>query len=215
MSFRGVSFPLHLPGGSTTVRAVLGGLLVALALLGVSQAYAHADDPPTTRYVVARHTIAPGAVLDPDALELQPAELPQRTAERAFTDRDVLAGAVTLAPLAPGELVQLGHVLPVTDAAFEGVELSFAVTADRALGGAIRPGEVVDLVATFATSSPRLVARDALVTTVATGGDRLIDDSGPVLLTVRLRDPGELLDLVQAVDEGQVTVARTGAEVLT
>jgi Flp pilus assembly protein CpaB len=183
---------------------------VALALLGVSQAYAHTEDPPTTRYVVARQAIAPGTTLDPAVLELAPAELAEPTAGRAFRDRGVLEGAITLAPLAAGELVQLGQVLPAATAAVDGVELSFAVAADRALGGAVQPGESVDLVATFATGDPGVVAERAVITAVTSEGDGLLDTAGPVVLTVRLQDRDELLDVVRAVDEGQVTVARPG-----
>jgi hypothetical protein len=143
-------------------------------------------------------------------LELAPAELAEPTAGRAFRDRGVLEGAITLAPLAAGELVQLGQVLPAATAAVDGVELSFAVAADRALGGAVQPGESVDLVATFATGDPGVVAERAVITAVTSEGDGLLDTAGPVVLTVRLQDRDELLDVVRAVDEGQVTVARPG-----
>jgi Flp pilus assembly protein CpaB len=195
-------------GQLLTLRAALGALLVTVALLGVSQAYAHADRPPSTGYAVAGHALAPGSVLDPSTVELVPADLPHALAERAFTSTEVLDGAVTLAPLAAGELIQLSQVLPPDEAPLAGVELSFSVAAERALGGSIRPGEEVDLVASFPAGPTRVVARDALVTRATTGGDALLDDGGQLVLTVRLLEDGELLDVVEAVDDGQLTVTR-------
>jgi hypothetical protein len=195
-------------GHLLTLRAALGALLVTVALLGVSQAYAHADRPPSTGYAVATRPLAPGAVLNAGSVELVPADLPHALAGRAFTATDVLDGAVTLAPLAAGELIQLSQVLPADAAPLAGVELSFPIPADRALGGAVRPGEEVDLVASFPAGPTRVVARDALVTHAAAGGDALLDDQGDLVLTVRLAEDGELLDVVEAVDDGQLTVTR-------
>ena len=200
-------FPASL-GGVLTLRAALGALLVTVALLGVSQAYAHADRPPSTGYAVAARALDPGAVLSPADLELIPADLPHPLATRAFTSTDALDAAVTLAPLAPGELVQLSQVLPADAAPLAGVELSFPVAGDRALGGSVQPGERVDLVASFPAGATRVVARRALVTHLASGGDALLDDGGQLVLTVRLGEQAELLDVVEAVDDGQLTVTR-------
>jgi Flp pilus assembly protein CpaB len=191
-----------------SLRAAVGGLLVTLALLGVSQAYAHADRPPHTGVVVAARTLAPGTVLHRDDLDLVPADLPATTAGRAFTSTEALAGAVTLAPLAPGEPVLLSQVLPTDAAPPSGVDLSFAVTADRALGGSILPGERVDLVATLPAGGTRLVARAALVIGTSNETDGLLSDTGRLVVTVRLPSRHHLLDLVAAVDEGQLTLAR-------
>ena len=135
-------------------------------------------------------------------------DLPRALAARAFTSTDVLAGAVTLAPLEPGELVQLSQVLPPGTSPSTGVDLAFAVPAERALGGDLHPGERVDLVASFPTGSTRLVARNALLTEAASAGDALLDTAQGLVLTVRLQDRSELLGVVEAVDEGQVTVVR-------
>jgi Flp pilus assembly protein CpaB len=192
-----------------TLRAALGGLLVTLALLGVSQAYAHADRPPGTGYVVAARSLAPGAALEADDLDLVPAELPPTMAARAFTTTAVLDGAVTLAPLAPGEPVLLSQVLPAGTSPPVGADLSFAITTDRALGGNLRPGERVDLVATFPGGGTRRVAEGAVVIEGRTETDGLLTETGRLLLTVRLRDPAEVLGLVEAVDQGQLTLVRS------
>src|SRR5438132_1082243 len=53
-----------LPSG----RAVAGGLLVALALIGIYAAYTGATAPPRRSYVVAAHDIAVGSRLEPKDL---------------------------------------------------------------------------------------------------------------------------------------------------
>jgi Flp pilus assembly protein CpaB len=209
VAFRDISMAtLASAGRGLRLRAVIGGLLVAVALLAVSQAYAEADRPPTTRFAVATRTLAPGTVLDEAVVDLVPAELPPTTAARAFTATEALRGAVTLAPLDPGELVMLSQVLPAGAGTPAGVELSFSLGPERALAGAVQPGERIDLVATFPAGATRLVAESALVTAITVTSDGLLSDAGELVLTVRLREQAELLGLVEAVDEGRLTIAR-------
>jgi Flp pilus assembly protein CpaB len=203
-----LSVPSLLARPGLTLRAAVGGLLVTVALLGVSQAYAHADRPPGTSYVVATRALAPGTALDETVLGLVPADLPPPMAARAFTTTAVLDGAFTLAPLAPGEPLLLSQILPAGTSPPAGADLSFAITTDRALGGSVRPGERVDLVATFPGDGTRRVAEGAIVTETLTETDGLLTETGRLLLTVRLRAQAEVLGLVEAVDEGQLTLVR-------
>jgi Flp pilus assembly protein CpaB len=196
-----------------TLRAAVGGLLVTVALLGVSQAYAHADRPPSAAFVVATRTLAPGTALVPDALELLPVDLPPTTARRAFTSVEAVDGAVLLAPLEAGEPILLSQVLPPGAAPTSGVDLSFAVPTERALAGDVAPGERLDLVASFPTGATRVVAHDALLTSASSSGDALLESGEGLVLTVRLQSRDELLGVVDAVDDGQVTVVRPSPEV--
>jgi hypothetical protein len=208
MSRRSVSLSSLISGRALTLRAAVGGLLVTIALLGVSQAYAHADRPPATGLAVATATLAPGAVLRAGSMELVALDLPRAVAARAFSSLDVLEGAVTLAPLEAGELVQLSQVLPAGTAPTTGVDLSFSISADRALGGDLQPGERLDLVASYPTGDSRVVARGALLTGAASSGDALLDPDSGLVVTVRLQRDDELLAVVDAVDEGHVTLVR-------
>jgi hypothetical protein len=194
-----------------TARAAVGGLLVTGALIGVSQAYAHADRPPTTGYAVATEAVAPGDVLRPASFELLPVDLPHVLAGRAFSSVDVLDGAVALAPLEPGELVQLSQVLPSEMTPPTGVDLSFALPSERALAGDLRPGERVDLVASFQADDTRVVAQRALVTRATSSDSALLEADGGLVVTVRLQSQDEVLGVVEAVDEGQLTVVRPTA----
>ena len=100
-------------------------------------------------------------------------------------------------------------MLPAGTSPVEGADLSFAITTDRALGGSIRPGERVDLIATLPGGGTSQVAEDAVVIETRTETDGLLTETGRLLLTVRLQAQAEVLGLVEAVDEGQLTVVRS------
>ena len=65
-------------------------------------------------------------------------------------------------------------------------ELSLTLDADRALGGGLRSGEVVDVVATYGSggnASTRLAASGAVVVNVTGSDDRAIGPAGTVTVT--------------------------------
>ena len=95
-----------LPGG----RAVVGGLLVTLAAVGVFVSWAAAGEDVTRPVVVAAADIRPGEVIGADDVEVRSLELPAALADGAYADPQPLVGAVAVAPLAEGELVQRSAV---------------------------------------------------------------------------------------------------------
>lgn len=211
MSIRSLSLASLLSRPSLTLRAVFGGLLVTVALLGVSQAYANADRPPRSEVVVVGRDLPAGTVLGPDLLRVVAVDLPAPLDGRVFEQPDVLEGATTLAPLATGEPVLLSQVLPAGTTPATGADVSFAVSADRALGGSLRPGELVDLVATPAAGATRVVAESVTVIDAVGETDGLLADSGGLVVTVRLPSRRALLGVVSAVDDGRLTVARSSS----
>ncbi|MEO6318112.1 MAG: SAF domain-containing protein [Acidimicrobiales bacterium] len=113
-----------LPGG----RAVLGGVLMAVAAVGVFVAYDRSSQRPTDPVAVASHALRVGEVLEPDDLRMVEVDLPAAAAGRAFTSVESLAGRVTLGPIGDGEIVQAGSV---TDQATSGEIHEVAVTLPR------------------------------------------------------------------------------------
>ncbi|CAN5158982.1 hypothetical protein BH18ACT4_BH18ACT4_14360 [soil metagenome] len=99
---RSVASRRALPSG----RAVAGGLLVAVAAVGIFSAYRGAADDPSASFLVARSDLEIGTTLSTSDLELRPVDLPPALAARAYTDVDDLVGGVTVAPLANGDLIQ-------------------------------------------------------------------------------------------------------------
>ncbi len=203
--------PTRLPGR----RATIGGLLVAAAMVGSFALSNRAAEAPALAVVVASSQIAPGDELSAGDLQVEHVDLPPSVAERTFGSVAELVGAVALAPVGPGELVQSASVLTLGEGSQSpdpqgvGYEYSFAVDADRALGGALEPGEVVDVVATMGSGDgaySSVVAHDAVVLAVSMGGGGLVAAS--TTLTLGLASAQEVLELAHAREEGAVSVVR-------
>ncbi|HEX3620871.1 MAG TPA: SAF domain-containing protein [Acidimicrobiales bacterium] len=197
-----------LPGS----RAVVGGLLVAAAAVGLFAAASRGTAGPAHAYVVARHELAAGARLQASDLTVAPMELTPELRARAFESTQPLVGATLVAPLGAGELVQVSAVVArVGDAASR--ELSFTLERGR-VGAGIKLGERADLLATYGTGNDaftQVVVRQALLV----GIDRprtTAGDSGPATVTVSVDDPNDALALAHAIQLGKITLVRaTGA----
>ncbi|MBW3613962.1 MAG: hypothetical protein KY439_01450 [Actinobacteria bacterium] len=195
-----------LPSG----RAVVGGLLVALSALGIFAAYTRATAGPTQSYVVARTDLPLGGRLTAQDLVLLPMELPPAMAERAgFSSVRSLEGATVIGPVRRGELVQASDVLRKRSGAAE-LEISFAIESSRALAGSLRPGERVDVLATFGgggDSYSVLVVRQAMVLDAVGGGSSLAQGRTETI-TLAVSTSEEALALTHAINAGDVTLVR-------
>lgn len=198
------------PGG----RAVLGGLLVATALVGLF-ATATSGGNSGKSYVVAGRPIAAGTRLQPADLTSVRLRLSPALRTRAFSREATLLGSTLLAPLSPGELVQAGAVVrgpaeaPTREESF---------TVER---GQISPGLIanvrVDVLATYGTGNEAFttaVVRRARVVSLDRSRGGMAD--GPTVVTVALESSSDALALAHATALGKITVVRApGAEPAT
>ncbi|MEA2842488.1 MAG: hypothetical protein QOJ69_159 [Actinomycetota bacterium] len=194
-----------LPGS----RAVVGGLLVAAAAVGLFSVASTAGHHAGHTYAVAAHPLAAGTRLQAGDLAAEGMELSPAARARAFDDPAVLVGATLLTALEPGELVQASAV--VAKAGEPGTrEMSFTVERGH-LSPAINTGEQIDLVSTYGTGNDAYtvgVARGVLVVGLERGRSGL-GETGPVLVTVALDDAVEAVALAHAAQAGKLTVIRT------
>ena len=202
---RALRRPVALPNG----RAVVGGLLVAAAMLGVLLASTADGAGSRERFVVARTALTVGSVLTRGDLTLAPMHLssPLATA-RAFRDPRRLVGSVVVAPVAAGELVQASAV--ADKATPSDREMSVRVDAHLAVNGRVQLGDVVDVAATFGSGDEAytvFVVRGATVIARATSGGAL-GDHGQEVLTLGLASSSDALAVAHAVAAGQVSVVR-------
>ena len=203
--------PLERRSALPTGRAVVGGFLVALAALGTFAAYTSATSGPTTSYVVARRDLPIGTRLTADDLTTLPRELPDVVARDAvFAKEGPLVGATTVGPVRRGELVQAGDVVDKRSGP-EALEVSFEIESSRALAGTLRPGERVDVLATFGAGGDTYtvtVVRQALVLDAARDrGGLAAGDTDVISLAVPTSD--EAMALTHAVNAGKVTLVRS------
>jgi Flp pilus assembly protein CpaB len=191
-------------------RAIAGGLLVAVAAVGLFAAYADVHAGSRRRYVVARHALTPGSRLQPSDLAVEAMDLPSTARQRAFSSISDVEGATLVAPLEEGELVQASAVVATRPGA-GAREVSFPV--ERGHLGPLRNSERVDVVATFGTGPEAVttvVLRQALVLQVDRGGSAL-GDGGSTVVTVAVDNPTDEVAVAHAVSLGKITLVRATA----
>lgn len=193
-----------------TGRAVVGGFLVAVSALGIFTAYARATAAPTTSYVVARHDVAIGTQLAEDDLVALPMKLPEAVAGQAAFDRlSAVVGATTVGPIRKGELVQAGDLVRKRSGSTE-LEVSFEIEPARALAGSLRPGESVDVLATFGAGADAytvIVVQQARV--LASASTRTALATGSDVISLAVASSEAALALTHAVNAGDVTLVRS------
>ena len=199
-----------LPNG----RAVVGALLLTMAGVGTFAAANHRSDSSAVRYVTVARAGAPGARIQVADLEVRPLSLDPVVADNAFTDPTRLIGAVALAPLGAGQLVQRAEVatVPTVDgrALPPGHELTIPVPTDRMPTG-LRRGERVAVLATYGSGSDArtvTTVQHALVVAVDAAGDTLAT-RGSARLTLALEHPEEVVETAHAAQVADLTVVRT------
>jgi hypothetical protein len=194
---------MGLPGA----RAIVGGLLVAIAGVCTFAAWQQAAGPADTSYAVAARPILPGQSLTAADVRLEALELPDGLAAAAFSDASAIEGRVALGPIGDGELVQVGQVSepgPASPAA----ELSFSIARDRAIDGRLRSGDLVDVFVTDDAGTTAVAEGMQIVDAAAQDGGAF-GTSGELTITLTVADPALREPLIQAVRAGEVTLVRS------
>jgi Flp pilus assembly protein CpaB len=190
-----------LPGG----RAVLGGLLVALAGVGTFVAWRQASGVPDTAYAVAARGLEPGQPVTAADVRLVPVDLPPEVARGAFSSVAEVDGRVALAPVGEGELLQAG-ALSDRGPAGRAAEVSIALDRALAVDGRLAGGDTVDVYATDQDQT-LLVAEGVQVVAVTEGGG--FGDGSVLTVTLALPPGTDRVPLVHAARAGEVTLVRT------
>ncbi|HEU5150773.1 MAG TPA: SAF domain-containing protein [Iamia sp.] len=198
-----------LPGG----RAVVGGLLVAVAAVGIFAAVSGAGRGPSTRYYVAARDIAAGTTLTRADLEAVAIEVPDRMLDRVFSDPDALIGAITVGPLSEGELVQAGGLATGADA--EIPTFSVAVARADANAGELSRGDYVQVLATYGTDTAATtvtLSAEARIVSISEE-DESLAAAGQVVVRLQVPSAEERIAIVNATTSGRVSLIRvSGAE---
>lgn len=205
---RRVERRVGLPSG----RAVVGGLLMALAALGTFLAYADATADDTIDVLVAARDLSPGHTVRADDVALVAVELPAEV-RGLFGAVDAAVGRQLATSVDAGEfLLASATVVPVEGV--ERLEVALRVPASRAVGG-LRPGERVDVFSTWSSEVTELVAVDARVLEVAGSAREGLGASESVVVRLALADFAQVEALVHAQAAGDITMVRAtiGTEV--
>jgi Flp pilus assembly protein CpaB len=188
---------------------VIAGLLGALLTLSALRA---ADD--SRPVLVAAHEILPGTVIDGGTLRVERIHADAGVLATLFapTAIDDLRGRVAVTDVRAGSLLTQGDV----QAAAAGTApraMSFPIPVARAVDGALRSGDRVDVLAVqHNTGRSNYVATDAQVLAFSTHGAGPLEDSQDASVTLAV-DPGEAARIASALETGSVTLVRsTGAK---
>lgn len=196
-----------LPGS----RAILGGLLVAISIVGSFAISTGAASGASQRYVVANKDLAPGTRLQASDLRIVRFELSSPVADRTWRSKEKLVGTYLVGPVGEGELLQLSSVVSKLGEQNQ-PEISFGITASRALGGDLKVGEKVDVLSSGksagATTATAAVS-DATVTKIQRGGSSIGSSSSELTITLAVDTISEATAVANAVDQSEVTLIRT------
>jgi hypothetical protein len=168
---------------------------------------------PSTRFVVVSKAVAPGGRIDAGSLELVAMTLDDRVKGQVFTDASRVSGAIALAPLNPGQLVQAADIAPTTKIdgqVLAGHEITFPVSRDRVPPN-LRRGERVAIVATFGTGNDArtmTTAQQAIVVNYDTN-ESSSSATRTVRLTVFLSDANTVIETAHASQVADLTIVRT------
>lgn len=200
-----------LPGG----RAVVGGFLIATALVVTFQAYTGARHSPRQSYVVASRALEPGSRITADDLRVVALDVPDPGVRaQLFGTVSSLIGASVVAPVTPGALIEASEV--VGRAGPPGThELSISVDRSRAVGGTLKAGEYVDILSTFgqgAASSTVVMVPHVEVLAVTGSGSGAIGDAPTQIIVLAAPDGGSAEAIADAAVATQLTLVRAAEQ---
>lgn len=197
-----------------SARAVVGGLLVTLAGLGVIAGHRAATVPDRPDWLVIRRDVAAGTTIGADDLALAPMDLAADTAPRALRDPDAAIGRVALVPLHRGDLVQRAVLARPADAPGSTRRVGVDLSPADALAGTLEVGDRVDVVARPAPGGDATIVVDgALVSAIAEPGDG-VGSSGGVAVVLDVADTEAARRITTAQANGGVALVGTGTVTL-
>ena len=188
-------------------RTILGVVLLAISLVGGHSVMESART--TVPMWVAATDLASGSVISPGSLRVEEVHLPPRLAAAYLRTDHEIVGQVVTRPIGAGELVPAGWV--TAESTGEGRAITLPVDPEHAVGGALRPGDLVDIFTTFdpGGSRPRTVSlvREVEVVDIVASGGLVMGDKAVVGITISV-DPDEAQRVAYAIRTGEIDVVR-------
>lgn len=192
-----------LPGG----RAVVGGFLVAVSAVGLFAAYAGANRRDSTPVALAARPIAAGDRIAPGDIRWVPMDLPAAIRRRTIHSAAGTNGRLFVGPVAEGELIQTGDLLPEGEApGFR--ELTVEVEAAQLR--VLQEGDTVDVLVSTGSGDgarTRIAASGVRVVRLPSGGSSSTGSKPAVTLAMPTFDA--TYRLVAAAHAGTLTLVRS------
>lgn len=190
------------------LRTVLGLLLFCGALLAGQRLLQGAQG--TTGVWAAARDLAPDTRLDQSDLQVVQVRLPEHLAARYLGAGDSLEGAVLQRPALAGELLSAAWVSEPASA-LAGRAMTVPVEPEHAVGGALRPGDRVDVLASFNAGDGRArtipLLQGVEIRDVVRAGGLVSGEESLVGVTVAVA-PDEAVRLAFAIRNAEIDVVR-------
>lgn len=181
---------------------------MALAAVGTFLATDRPGADEMVEVLVASRDLRIGETIGAEAVELVPVRI-EGDVRGLFGSVEAVVGRRVVAAVGEGEFVQASATSTVPGA--ETLELAVTVPVGRAVGG-LRPGDRVDVFATWAGEVTELVAVDARVLDTRGGAERGLASSDSVVIRLGLRDFTQVEALVHAQAAGDITMIRAAPD---
>lgn len=189
------------------LRTVLGATLFSIAVL--SGWTVMSSPTGKIRLLAATAAMPQGSRLEPRDLEVVEVDLPPTRAELYLGAGASVEGWALLRPVGPGELLPAASVTDSPDVA-PGRSITIPLEADHAVGGALVPGDRVDVFASLGSKQgsarTSLLVGGAEVEAVVTGAG-LVNESSLTGITVSV-SPLDAAKIAFAIRNADLDVAR-------
>jgi len=186
---------------------VFGAVLLVISLAGGRTILASASD--TTPVWVAARSLAGGTRITAESLRIEQVDLPASLASTYVSARKDIEGAVLTRPVAAGELLAQNWVVPRASRA--GRAVTIPVDPTHAVGGALGPGDLVDVFATFdagdASARTVTLVRQVEVVDVVSAGGLVMGEKAIVGITISV-SPEDAQRVALAARAAELDVAR-------
>lgn len=198
--------------GLPSSRAVVGGLLMAIAAVGTFLAYADATADDSIDVLIAARPLRAGDTITAADVELVPVELPGEV-RGLFGDPAAAIGRTMVAGVDEGEFLHASSTIEPVEGE-EALEIAVSLPGNRAVSG-LRPGERVDIFSTWSGDVTELIAVDARVLEFSGDSGVLLSGSDQVVVRLALADFSQVEAIVHAQAAGDITMIRSaiGTEV--
>ncbi len=199
---RRVERHVGLPSG----RAVIGGLLMALAAVATFLAYANATADDSIDVLIAARPLRTGDTITAADVELVAVELPGDV-RGLFGDSRAAIGRQMVAALDEGEFLQASATVNPVDGD-ETLEIAVSLPGNRAVSG-LAAGERVDIFSTWSGDVTELIAVDARVLESSGDSTALLSGGEQVVVRLALADFAQVEAVVHAQAAGDITMIRS------
>lgn len=193
--------------GWVNARTVLGLVLFGTALFG-GQRVLEAGSQTVPIWAAARD-LSVGHELSVQDLRVADVRLPSDLLGRYVSADAPLVGSVTTRAFGAGELIA-GRWVTEADVSLSS-SMTIPVTPEHAVGGTLRPGDLIDVYATYNAADLRarteLVVGSAEVLDIVTAGGLVVSDDSMIGVTVAI-DPDAAGALAGAIRTAEIDLVR-------